>query len=114
LERSKERGPLGRPRRRWEDSIRTELREIGWKRVEFIDLAQDRNRWRDTANMAGGQAGRRAGRQAGRQAGGQAGGQAGRRVGRQAGRQAGGQAGRRAGGLVRSPRDKSSSSFPQK
>jgi hypothetical protein len=36
--------PLGRPRRRWEDGIRMDLREIGWGSVECIQLAQDRNR----------------------------------------------------------------------
>jgi hypothetical protein len=38
--------PLGRPRRRWEDGIRMVLREIGWGGVEWIHLAQDRDRWR--------------------------------------------------------------------
>jgi hypothetical protein len=37
--------PLGRPRRRWEDGIRMDLREIGWGSVEWIQLAQDRDRW---------------------------------------------------------------------
>jgi hypothetical protein len=37
--------PLGRPRRRWEDGIRMDLEEIGWGRVEWIHLAQDRDRW---------------------------------------------------------------------
>jgi hypothetical protein len=36
---------LGRPRRRWEDGIKMDLREIGWGRVEWIHLAQDRDRW---------------------------------------------------------------------
>jgi hypothetical protein len=31
--------PLGRPRRRWEDNIRMDLREIGWKDVDWIHLA---------------------------------------------------------------------------
>jgi hypothetical protein len=35
--------PLGRPRRRWEDKIRMDLREIGWGGMDWIDLAQDRN-----------------------------------------------------------------------
>jgi hypothetical protein len=39
--------PLGKPRRRWEDGIRMDLREIGWGSVDWIQLAQDRNRWRD-------------------------------------------------------------------
>jgi hypothetical protein len=38
--------PLGRPRRRWEDEIKMDLREIGWGGVEWIHLAQDRDRWR--------------------------------------------------------------------
>jgi hypothetical protein len=38
--------PLGRPRRRWEDGIRMDLREIVWGSVEWIQLAQDRDRWR--------------------------------------------------------------------
>jgi hypothetical protein len=44
------RRPLGRPRRRWEDGIRMDLREIGWGGVEWIQLAQDRNRWRAVVN----------------------------------------------------------------
>jgi hypothetical protein len=36
--------PLGRPRHRWEDGIRMDLREIGWWSVEWIQLAQDRDR----------------------------------------------------------------------
>jgi hypothetical protein len=38
--------PLERPRRRWEDGIKMDLREIGWGGVEWIQLAQDRDRWR--------------------------------------------------------------------
>jgi hypothetical protein len=38
--------PLGRPRRRWVDNIRMELGEVGWGDVDWIGLAQDRNRWR--------------------------------------------------------------------
>jgi hypothetical protein len=38
--------PLERPRRRWEDGIKMDLREIGWGDVEWIHLAQDRDRWR--------------------------------------------------------------------
>jgi hypothetical protein len=38
--------PLGRPRRRWEDKITIELREIGLGGVDWIRLAQDRDRWR--------------------------------------------------------------------
>ena len=38
------RRPLGRPRRRWEDNIKMDLREVGWG-MDWIDLAQDRNWW---------------------------------------------------------------------
>jgi hypothetical protein len=38
--------PLGRPRRRWKDGIKMDLREIGFGGVEWIQLAQDRDRWR--------------------------------------------------------------------
>jgi hypothetical protein len=37
--------PLGRPRRRWEDNIKMDLREIGFGDVDWIHLAQDRDRW---------------------------------------------------------------------
>jgi hypothetical protein len=45
-ESPKEKRPLGRPRRRWEDGIKMDLRGIGWGGVEWIHLAQDRDRWR--------------------------------------------------------------------
>jgi hypothetical protein len=35
---------LRRPRHRWEDGIRMDLRDIGWRNVEWIKLAQDRDR----------------------------------------------------------------------
>jgi hypothetical protein len=37
--------PLGRPRRRWEDNIMTDLHEVGCGCVDWIGLAQDRDRW---------------------------------------------------------------------
>jgi hypothetical protein len=37
---------LGIHRRRWEDNIRTNLREIGWERVDWMHVAQDRDQWR--------------------------------------------------------------------
>jgi hypothetical protein len=40
------RRPLRRPRRRWEDNIKMDLREVGWGGVDWIDLTQDRDRWR--------------------------------------------------------------------
>jgi hypothetical protein len=44
--------PLGRPRRRWEDGIRIYLGETGWGVVDWIRLAQDRDRWRAVVNAA--------------------------------------------------------------
>jgi hypothetical protein len=38
--------PLGRPRRTWEDNIKMDLREVGWGGMDWINLAQDRDRWR--------------------------------------------------------------------
>jgi hypothetical protein len=38
--------PLGRPRRRWENNIKMDLREIGINRAKWIQLAQDRVQWR--------------------------------------------------------------------
>jgi hypothetical protein len=38
--------PLGRPKRRWVDNIRMDLGEVGWGDVDWIGLAQNRNRWR--------------------------------------------------------------------
>jgi hypothetical protein len=37
---------LGRPRRRWVDNIKIDLREVGWDDMDWIDLAQDRDQWR--------------------------------------------------------------------
>jgi hypothetical protein len=42
--------PLGRPRRRWINNIKMELLEIGLNVVDWIGLAQDRNRWRALVN----------------------------------------------------------------
>jgi hypothetical protein len=42
--------PLGRPRRRWVDNIRMDLGEVGWSHVDWIGLAQNRDRWRALVN----------------------------------------------------------------
>jgi hypothetical protein len=42
--------PLGRPRRRWVDNIRMDVGEVRWGNVDWIGLAQDRNRWRAVVN----------------------------------------------------------------
>ena len=38
--------PLGRPRRRWEDNIKMNLQEVGGSCGDWMELAQDRDRWR--------------------------------------------------------------------
>ena len=38
--------PLGRPLRRWEDNIKMDLQEVGYGSMNWIELAQDRDRWR--------------------------------------------------------------------
>jgi hypothetical protein len=42
--------PLRRPRRRWVNNIKMDLLEIGWGGVDWIGLAQDRDRWRTLMN----------------------------------------------------------------
>jgi hypothetical protein len=42
--------PLERPRRRWEDGIKMDLKGIGWGGEEWVHLAQDRDRWRAVVN----------------------------------------------------------------
>ena len=37
--------PLGRPRRRWENNIKMDLQEVGGGRVDWMELAQVRDRW---------------------------------------------------------------------
>jgi hypothetical protein len=44
------RRPLGRPRRRWLDNVRMDLVEVGWGDVDWIRLAQDRDRLRALVN----------------------------------------------------------------
>jgi hypothetical protein len=43
--------PLGQPRRRWEDNNKMDFREIGWGCMEWIALAQDKDKWRSLVNM---------------------------------------------------------------
>ena len=42
--------PLGRPRRRWEDNIKMDLQEVGCGGMDWIEMAQDRDRWRALVN----------------------------------------------------------------
>jgi hypothetical protein len=45
-----EKRPLGRPRRRWADSIKMDLGDMGWDGMGWIDLAQDKDQWRAFVN----------------------------------------------------------------
>jgi hypothetical protein len=42
--------PLGRPKRRWEDNIRMDVREIGWEGVDWNYMPEDRDQWRGLVN----------------------------------------------------------------
>jgi hypothetical protein len=50
--KSEGKNPLGRPRYRWENNIKIFLRDIGWGGMGWIDLAQDRDKWRPFVNTA--------------------------------------------------------------
>ena len=50
MERPEGKRPLGRPRRRWEDNIKMNLQEVGCEDMDWIDLAQDRDRWQAFVN----------------------------------------------------------------
>jgi len=42
--------PLGRPRHRWKDNIKMDLQEVGCEGMDWIDLAQDWDRWQALVN----------------------------------------------------------------
>jgi hypothetical protein len=42
--------PLRRPKRRWVDNIKIDLREVGWEGMDWIDLTQDRDQWKALVN----------------------------------------------------------------
>jgi len=50
VEKPEGKRPLGRPRLRWVDNIRLALQEMGCGYVDWIGLAQDRDRWRTLVN----------------------------------------------------------------
>ena len=45
------RRPLGRPRHKWEDNIKMDLREVGGEDMDWNSLAQDRDRWQSLVNV---------------------------------------------------------------
>jgi len=42
--------PLGKPRRRWEDNIKMDIQEVEGENMDWIELVQDRDRWRALVN----------------------------------------------------------------
>jgi hypothetical protein len=50
VEKPEEKRPLGRPRHRWEDNIKMGLQEVECGGMDWIDLAQDRDRWQALVN----------------------------------------------------------------
>jgi hypothetical protein len=52
VEKPEGKRPLGRPRCRLVDNTKTDLGEIGWGGVDWIGLAQDRDKWRPLLNAA--------------------------------------------------------------
>jgi hypothetical protein len=48
--KSERKRPLGRPRRRWVNRMKMDLREMGWGGMDWIDLAQDRDQWMALVN----------------------------------------------------------------
>jgi hypothetical protein len=50
VEKPEGKRPLGRPRLRWEDNIKMDLQEVGCGGIDWIDLAQDRDRWLGLVN----------------------------------------------------------------
>jgi hypothetical protein len=44
--------PLGRPRHRWKDNIKLDLQDVGCEGMDWIDVTQDRERWRVLVNAA--------------------------------------------------------------
>jgi hypothetical protein len=51
MEKPEGKGPLGRPRRRWDDNIKADLQEVGCEGMDRIELAQGRGRWLALVNV---------------------------------------------------------------
>ena len=52
VEKPEGKRPLWRPRSRWEDNMKMDLQEVGCRAMDWIELAQDRERWRALVNAA--------------------------------------------------------------
>ena len=52
VEKPEGKRPMGRPRRRWEDNIKMDLQEVGGGCGDWIELAQDKDRWRTLVNTS--------------------------------------------------------------
>ena len=50
MRKPKGKRPLGKPRRKWEDNIKMDLKEVGWGGMKWIELVQDRDRRRTFVN----------------------------------------------------------------
>ena len=50
MRKPKGKRPLGTPKYRWENIIEMDLQEVGWGRIDWIDLAQNRDRWHAPVN----------------------------------------------------------------
>ena len=51
MAKTEEKGPLGRSRPRWKENIQMDLQEVGCGVMDWIELAQDRDRWRAFVNV---------------------------------------------------------------
>ena len=50
MEKSEGKRPFGRPRHRWEDNSKMDLQEVGCEGMDWISMAQDKDRWRALVN----------------------------------------------------------------
>jgi hypothetical protein len=50
MRKTEEKIPLGSRRRRWEDNIKIDIQEVGYGSMDWIDLSQERDRWRAVVN----------------------------------------------------------------
>jgi hypothetical protein len=51
VEKPEGKSPLRRPRRKWVDNIKIDLKGIGWEVMDWIDLAEYRDQWRAAVNF---------------------------------------------------------------